>query len=168
MLSFLSVEKFSDKKFFFPIQRLGWRIIGFWPGSDNITKLQIFIAVFNALEILVYSFFQFNFCFLNRGKLIVVLDALTPLATQFTSGLKILYIVWWRREIKQILDFLRDAFDNGKKEYQKKFKVLRGKKSQAKVFKLNWKLFRVFPRTFFVKTKLKKFFFLIQIERKNT
>lgn len=113
MASLLNVERFSDKKFFFPIQKLGWRFIGFWLGSDNITRLQILVAVLNSFEVLIYCVFQFNFCYVNRDKLVVVLDAATPLATQFTTALKILLIVWHRRDLKIILDFLKDSFYYG-------------------------------------------------------
>jgi hypothetical protein len=113
MFSFLSFEKFSEKKFFFPILKFGWRFIGFWPGSDSTTKLQLTVAVLNAIEVLIYCFFQLNFCILNRQKLVVLLDALTPFGTQFVSVIKILIIVRWRKEIKQILDYLKNSFENG-------------------------------------------------------
>jgi hypothetical protein len=113
MASLFDALRFSQKKFFFPIQKLGWKFIGLWPGSDNITKLHLTIAVLNAFEVLIYSVFQFWFCYENRNKLVVLLDAVTPLGTQFTSAIKILLIVWRRHDLKVILDYLKNAFYNG-------------------------------------------------------
>ena len=111
--SFFDLEKFSAKKYFFPIQQLGWKFIGFWPGSDAVTKLQLAVAFLNVFEILVYCIFQFNFCYVNRTDLLVVLDAFTPLATQFTTPIKILVIVSRRHELKEVLDHLKNSFYSG-------------------------------------------------------
>ena len=114
--SFFDLEKFSAKKYFFPIQQFGWRFIGFWPGSDAVTRLQLAVAFFNIFEILFYCIFQLNFCYINRSDLLVVLDAFTPLATQFTTPIKILVIVSRRREVKEVLDYLRESCFGGEVE----------------------------------------------------
>jgi hypothetical protein len=106
-------SKFKAKKFFFPIQMLGWKILGFWPGSKHISKLQLAFILFNVFEVLIYGTFQLNFCYQNRENLVVVLDAMTPLATQLTTSIKILVIVAWRNELKQVLDSLRECFLDG-------------------------------------------------------
>lgn len=110
---FFNLENFSARKYFFSIQKLGWKFIGFWPGSDNITKFQLALVFFNVFEVLIYCIFQLNFCYVKRERLVVVLDALTPLATQFTTSIKVLVIVTWRKELKIVLDHLRDSFSGG-------------------------------------------------------
>lgn len=113
MANFLAVERFTDKKSFFRIQKWGWRLIGFWPGSDVVTRLQLALAVLNILEVLIYGVFQFTFCYVNRGNLVVLLDALTPWLTQITSSFKVAIIIWNRRDIKVVLDYLMESFSVG-------------------------------------------------------
>lgn len=114
MVSFIDSERFSDKKYFFRVQKLGWRLIGFWPGSSSIPTIQLVLAVLNGLEVLLYSIFQLTFCYQHRNELVVLLDALTPTVTQITSAMKMLVILWRRHEIKIILDYLQKSFDTGK------------------------------------------------------
>lgn len=45
-------EQFNDQRFFFRVQKWGWRIVGFWPGNDHVSKFQIALAVANSIEIL--------------------------------------------------------------------------------------------------------------------
>jgi hypothetical protein len=118
MFKFLQVERFTNKEFFFRVQKIGWKFIGFWPGSDDITKIQLIVAVLNAIEVLFYCIFQFYFCYVNRSNLLVVLDALTPCATQLFCGLKILVVVWKRKDIKVVLDHLKDSFYFGKNNFK--------------------------------------------------
>lgn len=107
------VERFSERKYFFRIQKIGWRFIGFWPGSDNVSTFQLALAILNGLEVLIYCACQFSFCYENRGNLVIILDALTPAITQFTSAMKIFFIVYNRREIFAILRYLSDSFESG-------------------------------------------------------
>lgn len=113
MPSWLDTSRFTDRKYFFRVQKIGWRLIGFWPGSDNISTLQILIAILNSLEVLIYAVFQLTFCYANRANLVVILDAMTPCATQITSAVKILIIVSRRKDIKVVLDHLKRSFYDG-------------------------------------------------------
>jgi hypothetical protein len=115
MNSLLSVNKFSNQKFFFKIPKIGCKFIGFWPGNDNEinSKKRISIAFFNSSVVLIYCIFQINFCFVHRKNLTVFLDALTPLATQLTIGIKILVVIHQRRALREIIEFLRQSFFNG-------------------------------------------------------
>jgi hypothetical protein len=106
---------FAENEFFFRAQKFGWKIIGFWPGDDVITKIELFAAICKVFEIFVYSLFQLNFCYSNRGNLVALLDALTPCSTEIVSGSKILVIMWKRKEIKNILDQLKESFYTGDK-----------------------------------------------------
>lgn len=115
MFPFWDARSFSDKKFFFGVQKIGWTFLGFWPGSDNISACQLVYAVFNAFEVLTSAIFQLNFCFVNRQNLVILLDALTPLTTNITSAIKLLFIVWNRKEIKEILDHLKKSFYSDRK-----------------------------------------------------
>jgi hypothetical protein len=113
MKSFLSVQKFSEKKYFFQIPKIGCKFIGFWPGDETISKFKIALAFFNSFEILILAIFQINFCYTHRHNLTVFLDALTPLATQLTIGLKILVVIRQRRVLRDIIEFLRQSFFYG-------------------------------------------------------
>lgn len=115
----LSVEKFSEKKFFFPIQKIGWRFIGFWPGSDSIASWQIALAVCNALLVLIYAVFQLMFCFANNGDLVILLDALLPCVAHVVSAIKALIIILKRKEIKEILNSLEKSFCLSKEHVNK-------------------------------------------------
>lgn len=113
MFSMFKVERFSQKKFFFRVQKIGWKFIGFWPGSDKFSSFISIHVILNCLEVLIYAAFQLAFCFVNRGNLVVLLDALTPVATQIVSAVKALVILWRRKDIKETLDYLRDSFYSG-------------------------------------------------------
>lgn len=114
MVSIVDSERFSNKKYFFRVQKLGWRLIGFWPGSANVTSFQLVLAVLNGLEVLIYGVFQLTFCYVHRNELVTLLDALTPVVTQITSAMKMFVIVWRRNDIKIILDYLQKSFYNSK------------------------------------------------------
>lgn len=111
----LTTERFIERKYFFRVQKIGWKLIGFWPGSDNVSTFQIIISVLNSLEVLIYAVFQLSFCYVNRANLVVLLDAMTPVTTQITSAIKALVIVSQRKQIKEVLDQLKKSFYHGKK-----------------------------------------------------
>lgn len=113
MFSLLNIERFSDKKYFFRIPKIGWNLIGFWPGSDRISSFQIGLLVLNNLVVFIYSIFQVNFCYVNRKNFAIFADASSPLFIQVTMLIKIFVIVWKRHEVKEVLDFLGDSFYSG-------------------------------------------------------
>lgn len=118
MVSFkhlVHAERFSDPKYFFRIQKIGWKFIGFWPGRDKVSSLKLALAIANGLEVLIYCAFQLNFCYENQENLVMILDTLTPAITQFTSAMKIFFIVWNRHEILAVLNYLRESFESGNK-----------------------------------------------------
>lgn len=106
-------EWFSDKKYFFFVQRVVIRMLGYWAGSDNISSWQIAFVIFNALEILGYGIFQINFCLQNIDDLVLLLNGLAPLVTQIVIVNKLAVYVWKRKDIKKVLDHLLDSFVNG-------------------------------------------------------
>lgn len=114
MTGILNTERFQEKKYFFRVQKWGWRIVGFWPGMKNISALRIALAVANSIEILVYSVFQLLYCYHSADNLVSLLDALTPVLTQITTAIKVLIIVARRDDIKFILDYVKQSFYNGK------------------------------------------------------
>lgn len=114
MTSIFNIEQFSDKKYFFRVQKWGWKIVGFWPGSDSVSKFQTTLAVVNSIEVLIYSIFQLMYCYANRENLVLLLDAMTPVVTQITTAMKVLIIVWRRDEMRAILDYLKQSFYFGK------------------------------------------------------
>jgi len=106
-------RNYDDKKNFMLIQRIGVRLIGFWPG-DDVEIWQIAIAVLASLELAFFVIFQIRFCIENIYDLKECLQCLVPTIAQSIDVIKILIIVQKRKEFKQILDFLYDAFVNGK------------------------------------------------------
>lgn len=102
--------KFSDKKYFFRVQKWGWKVIGFWPGMENVSKSRIARAVANSVEILIYSVFQLMYCYSNRHNLVFLLDALTPVLTQITTAIKVLIIVMRRKDMWLVLEYLKRSF----------------------------------------------------------
>lgn len=113
MLSKDTTERFQNPKFFFRVQKWGWRIVGFWPGVSNVSFLGIFLAVVNSIEVLIYSVFQLLYCYSNTNNLVLLLDALTPVLTQITTAIKVLIIVARRDDLKFVLLFLKKSFCEG-------------------------------------------------------
>lgn len=105
-------ELFSDKKYFFFVQRIVTRMLGYWPGSDSISSWQIAFVICNAMEILGYGIFQINFCLQNIDDLVLLLNGLAPLVTQIVIVNKLAVFVWKRKDIKKVLDYLLDSFVN--------------------------------------------------------
>lgn len=105
---------FATEKSFFVVQRVVVRMLGFWPGSDDIRPWQITFAIFNAIEILVYGIFQVNFCIHHTDDLMLVLNGITPFVTQFVMVFKIFILVRKRHDMKKIFDHLQNSFVNGK------------------------------------------------------
>lgn len=114
MAPMLDTERFQDKKFFFRVQQFGWKIVGFWPGIDNVSTPLVVLAIANSIEILVYSVFQLLYCYESADNLVFLLDALTPVLTQITTAIKVLVIVARREDLRSILDYLKQSFCNGK------------------------------------------------------
>lgn len=50
---------------------------------------------------------------MNRGNLVVVFDAITPFLTQIPTILRLLILVWYRNDLKYVLDYLKADFVNG-------------------------------------------------------
>lgn len=110
----VSVDKFGDERFFFLMQRVGCFFNGFWPGDEKWSKFRLSLAIFNSMEILIYAIFQFLFMIEHGSELIVVLDALTPAATQVVVGIKLLVIFHQRHQLRVIFEYLKRNFVNGK------------------------------------------------------
>lgn len=110
----LNNDFFSTKKSFFIAQKLIVSLLGFWPGSEVIHSWQIIFATYIALEITCHGMFQLNFCIRNSNDLVVFLKGATPLLAQMMAVEKICVVIWKRKEIKIVLDKLRDSFVNGK------------------------------------------------------
>lgn len=111
----LSVEKFGEEKYFFAMQRVGSFFNGFWPGYEKVSKFRLSLSIFNAMEILIYSIFQLQFIIEHGNDLKIVLDALTPCATQIVCGIKLLVVFHQRHQLRIIFKYLRENFVNGKK-----------------------------------------------------
>lgn len=110
----LGNSRFASEKYFFRVQKALITMLGFWPGSDTVRIWQLIFAIFNALEISIHGIFQMNFCIKNIDNVVLLLNGLTPLVTQTITVEKIVIIVWKRKELKRILDYLQDSFVNGK------------------------------------------------------
>lgn len=110
--TFWNLRNFSSNESFFRIQKFGWKLLGFWIGSDVVTTFQLYFLIFNCIEVLIYGIFQCFFFYENRDNLLVLFDAMTPWITQIPTISRILVIVYYRKEIKSLLDYLKDIFQN--------------------------------------------------------
>lgn len=113
MTSFLDYNRYTSSKYFFFHQKLGWRLMGFWIGSDNISKFQLYFLYFNCMEVLGYGVFQCCYFYAVRRNLVELFAALTPFSTQVPTVIRFLFIVRYRKSIKKVLDYLKNAFGNG-------------------------------------------------------
>jgi hypothetical protein len=104
---------FGEEKYFFIVQRVIFKLIGFWPEGEEFLAWQMSLAIFNALEILFFASFQVNFCIKNFDNLIELLNGFTPLVTQIITALKIFILIARRNDFKRILDALRESFLKG-------------------------------------------------------
>lgn len=113
MASIFDTERFTESKYFFRVQKWGWRFIGFWPGNDIVSTFRLVLATLNGLEVLIYGYFQMNFLLEHSDNLVILLDAMTPWVTQVTSAMKMFIIMWRRHDIQAILGPLKKSFDSG-------------------------------------------------------
>lgn len=115
MTQFFHYNRFADKDNFFRVQKFGWTILGFWIGcGDEITRFQLLVLTFNCFVVIIYGIFQCCFFYEYRNNLIILFDALTPFLTQIPTVLRVLFLVWHRNELKRVLDYLKQAFENRK------------------------------------------------------
>jgi hypothetical protein len=115
MTNIFHYSKFMGKDTFFRVQKMGWAMIGFWIASDSVSRVRFSVLMFNCMEVLIYGIFQLLYCFDNRDNLKVFLDGLTPFLTQVPCILRVLILVFHRKELKQVLDYLKNIFENCKK-----------------------------------------------------
>lgn len=113
MTSFLDYNRYTSYEFFFQYQKFGWKLMGFWIGSDVITKFQFYFLLFNCAEVLTYGVFQSWYLYDVRRNLMKLFDAFTPFVTQIPTVIRVLFVVRSRKEIKEVLDYLKEKFKNG-------------------------------------------------------
>ena len=114
MLEIFKDERYMDEKYFFCIQRIFLRCNGFWLSTNYMKSYHIGVAIFCSMLVLVYGVFQLNYC-IKSESLLDILDALTPAATQIVTGVKVLFVIYRRNEIKIVLDQLHELFVTGKR-----------------------------------------------------
>lgn len=61
--------KYSDPKYYFKLQKVPSKFIGFWPGDENLTIFKLSLTIFHAVFILVAVAFEFNFAYINADNL---------------------------------------------------------------------------------------------------
>jgi len=104
---------FDDKKFVLLAQRLIIRNVGFWPGDDKIRNWQIVFAIVSIIELLLFVVCEFWFSFAHIDDLAEFLRNFLVATTQFIIALKLLVIIWKRKDFKLIIDFIPKAFNDG-------------------------------------------------------
>ncbi|KAL7037839.1 hypothetical protein ACKWTF_009375 [Chironomus riparius] len=107
---------FTSKRSFFRIQKFGWKLMGFWLASDEVTRFQLLFLLGNCMEVLIYGIFQCWFIYVHQGNLVVQFDALTPFLTLIPTVLRLLILVWHRNDLKYVLDYLENAFVNAREK----------------------------------------------------
>lgn len=65
------------------------------------------------MEVLAYGIFQCCYFYSVRSNLVLLFDALTPFSTQIPTVVRLLFVVRYRKHIKLLLDYLKNAFENG-------------------------------------------------------
>jgi hypothetical protein len=113
MALLFDTDRYTSKEYFFRLQKFGWRLMGFWIGSDDISKIQFYFLLFNCSEVFGYGVFQTVYFYTVRSNLVELFDAITPFATQIPTVIRVLFIVYHRKYIKLVLDYLKTSFENG-------------------------------------------------------
>ncbi|KAG5669908.1 hypothetical protein PVAND_000198 [Polypedilum vanderplanki] len=104
-------NNFMRNESFYRIQKLSWKLLGFFIGNNEVSKFKFFLLIFNCMEVLVYGIFQLYYSYEHRENLKLVLDGLTPWLTEIPCVLRILILVWYRKDVKKVLDYLKDIFE---------------------------------------------------------
>jgi hypothetical protein len=55
MFEKLHHSHFTSKRTFFRIQKFGWKLMGFWLASDEVTQFQLLFLFVNCMEVLIYG-----------------------------------------------------------------------------------------------------------------
>jgi len=110
----MTASVYGDKKYFLRMQKFVIRMNGyFWPGSDNTKDWQLVLAVLSPVEALCFVVFQVWFCLANISDIVEFLRGFSPMVVHALVAMKLLSIVWNRKDLKKILDFLYASFLNG-------------------------------------------------------
>lgn len=109
--SILSIDNFMENSSFLRVQRTGWQLIGFWIGSDSVTKMQMFALAMSCLEQITYGLFQLKFLFESRKNILLAFDAIMPVLTEYPETIRIFFYLWYLKEFKIILDYLKSKFE---------------------------------------------------------
>lgn len=112
MLEIFKDSHYMDKSFYFKIHKHLFRFLGFWPG-DPPTNRRIFVCIFWAIFALFFCTFELNFAYQNSNNLALMLDALTGTTTRVVTALKILIILYHRREVSEMLQTFRKYYEDG-------------------------------------------------------
>jgi hypothetical protein len=82
--------------------------------NEEITTSQKLHFFCNCAELLIFSVFQLYLVYSNRGNLLAALSALEPLLAELPVTVRILLLVWYRKQFKTVLEYLRRNFNTGK------------------------------------------------------
>jgi hypothetical protein len=61
--------KYFGQNYFFKLQKIALKFIGFWPGDEQTSKRQKALTIFNAFFILAAVGFEFYFAYVNLDNL---------------------------------------------------------------------------------------------------
>jgi hypothetical protein len=111
MKSLLDLKKYENKKYFFRIQKSAFKFIGFFPGNENITTWQVALSFISPFVIFTYGIFQLNYIYNHLNDLAKVINALTPIVSQYPAAIKILIITLNRQAVCDVINSAKKFFD---------------------------------------------------------
>jgi hypothetical protein len=99
----------------FKVQPHCLRLFGIWPGADNTFQLkQICVAVVNVLCIICVMSCEYRFTFTYSGDLRLLIENLFVVNTRMLALIKILIMIWKRKELQALVKMIVDLVENDK------------------------------------------------------
>jgi hypothetical protein len=66
----MAIDKsYSDENYFFKLQKIPLKFVGFWPGDERTKISGVALALFNSMLILLTVGFEFNFVYIHSDNL---------------------------------------------------------------------------------------------------
>lgn len=106
--------KFSRPDHFFKLQKFAVKMVAFWPNDQDVSYGRYALTLINAfyLTFLICGV-EFNYAYINRANLGLVLDCLTPTITKAVTGIKLFVLYYHRDTLKFLIRAVYDLFVNG-------------------------------------------------------
>ena len=117
-------SRYSDGSYFFKIHKYLMRFLGYWPG-DPPSACRVFICFLGVLYSLFFCAFELNFAYHNSKDLAIMLDSLTGITPKVVTIIKLMMIMYYRKEVSEMLHTLKKYFEDGNYFYSLHRLILR-------------------------------------------